>query len=102
MTIKEYAEEVLILLAPLEDTIPEKIKANRSIGECRIGECQIKGLGLIYAKRPRMIGNETEKEFLKLVDEWFHYFDTGYRAPHRIDDLPRLIREKGLEIIKEV
>jgi len=89
-------EEILEIMDNLlPDTTPERIKANRSYkasfpsGQTKRGSpvlgYSIKGTSGLSSK---------DRDLNDLIYEYQHYFDKGYIAPHRIDDLPDLIRGK--------
>lgn len=39
-------------------------------------------------------------EFMEMFDEYNRYFETGFKSKWNIDDLPRLLKEKGIAVIK--
>ncbi len=101
--LTEIREWLVCLLTELnnlpEDTIPERIKSNRDRMTCLIAKSdRVKRLVSTYP-----IGVKTYIEnFLQLLYEWQHYFDTGYKAPHTIDELPDLIRTYITNTIKKI
>lgn len=40
------------------------------------------------------VKNKSDLEFISLVEDWVHYFDTGYKAKHSIDYLPLMIKRR--------
>jgi len=95
-------EEILDIMATqLRDTTPERVLANRSGGEFCVGRTSkgstIKGYKIESCRKM----NSKDKDLAPLLYEYIHYFDKGYIAPHRIDDLPDLIRKRCDENISK-
>ena len=88
--LKEYYE--IFNSLPL-DTMPIRIEENRK--KLKLAYLEIEKLD------KNILGGKAKefKELKQLLYEHFHYFDTGYQAPHGIDDLPDLIRKKLEELI---
>jgi len=90
------------------DRTQDIIRANRSSGDVVLDggvsvrgskspDIHVKGVAtLLRAKET--VEPEVKKDWDDLgvlLYEWYHYFDTGYQAPHTIDELPDLILEKA-------
>lgn len=116
MEIKEYIELIIDRLEKNpRDTTPERIRANRSMGDGFIGGGRdlkgkvvipepVRGIGKVYVERKKVkekVGkNDSYEEWELLVGHWYKYFDTGYMSPINIDELPRLIIEKGKKLLE--
>jgi len=114
----EWLEKVVSKFdnSPL-DTTPERIKANRGYGTvvlggetgpkgCKMKTVVINGTGDLLLTTKKAIDDVNipsqkakVQEIITLFNEWYHYFDKGYKAPHSIDELPDLIKQKSLEVL---
>ena len=98
--IKEWADEVLGFLntAP-SDTTPERITENRK----RFIPIQL-GRGSVSSKG-KNLGVEVASlvsDAVYYVNEYFRYFEKGYKSPERIDDLPDKCKEALGKLIVEI
>lgn len=94
--IKEWLCELIEFFSNhTPDTVPYRIKCNRDKLFCSIANMSWvrNEIASLPPAKKQFI-----EEFLTLLEEYFHYFDMGYRAPHTIDELPGLIKEKLLII----
>ena len=116
--MKELLEEIINGLDNNPtDTTPERIKANRGVGESGMGGGRtptgglvehrvVHGFGGAFLKRRKQMVLPQHKdafnEIVSLFEEYFNYFNTGYKAPHSIDELPSLLREKASALLEKL
>jgi len=98
MELREFLDSVysMISTAP-KDTTPERIAENRKLFKPIFAQRQ----GLKNQAQAMGVLQEG-KVLVKLLEEWFRYFDKGYRAEHSIDDLPGLIEDALLDIYGKI
>ena len=76
-------------------------KLNRASGETVLGKEKIKGVGKLFRTRKTVCSTQGIQELLELFEDWYDYFNVGYKAKHSIDDLPTMIINKAKEILEE-
>ena len=76
--VKKTYDEFINL--PL-DTTPERIKYNRDKLLPFVSECDL------------VASDKDMAELKKLLYNWYHYFDEGFKSKYSIDELPDLIKK---------
>ncbi len=95
MVLIDKVKSLLDMVQGLEaDTTFERIKANRELMRGPIVEARaLKKVGFGGTVQIKI------DEFVDMLEDYYRYFDMGYRSPEKIDNYQEKLKEKLAEVI---